>query len=71
MNETPDAPGNAVRELYAALWRFAEGARGQLLGATALLTASQLVKLTLPYLAGQATSCSAATCAAPGAGSPR
>ncbi|MDM0119599.1 ABC transporter ATP-binding protein [Variovorax arabinosiphilus] len=54
MNETPDAPGGAVRELYAALWRFAEGARGQLLGATALLTASQLVKLTLPYLAGQA-----------------
>lgn len=48
------APGNAVRELYAALWRFAEGARGQLLGATALLTGSQLVKLTLPYLAGQA-----------------
>ena len=54
MKETSDAPGNAVRELYAALWRFAEGARGQLLGATALLTASQLVKLTLPYLAGQA-----------------
>jgi len=47
-------PGTAVRELYAALWRFAEGARGQLLGATALLTASQLIKLTLPYLAGQA-----------------
>lgn len=50
----PPVPGNAVRELYAALWRFAEGARGQLLGATALLTASQLVKLTLPYLAGRA-----------------
>ena len=54
MKETAAAPGNAVRELYAALWRFAEGARGQLAGATALLTASQLVKLTLPYLAGQA-----------------
>ena len=49
-----NAPGNAARELYAALWRFAEGVRGQLLGATALLTTSQVVKLTLPYLAGQA-----------------
>ncbi|MGJ7493187.1 ABC transporter ATP-binding protein [Variovorax sp. ZT4R33] len=48
------APGNAIRELYAALWRFAEGVRGQFLGATAMLTASQLIKLTLPYLAGQA-----------------
>jgi ABC-type multidrug transport system fused ATPase/permease subunit len=47
-------PGNAIRELYAALWHFAEGARGQLLAATALLAASQLIRLTLPYLAGQA-----------------
>ncbi|MFM9923136.1 ABC transporter ATP-binding protein [Variovorax sp. H27-G14] len=37
-----------------ALWHFAEGARGQLLGATALLASSQLIRLVLPYLAGQA-----------------
>jgi ABC-type multidrug transport system fused ATPase/permease subunit len=47
-------PGNAIRELYEALWHFAAGARGQLLGATALLASSQLIRLTLPYLAGQA-----------------
>ncbi|WP_280816381.1 ABC transporter ATP-binding protein [Variovorax sp. TBS-050B] len=47
-------PGRAIRELYAALWHFAEGARLQLLGATALLGVSQLIRLALPYLAGQA-----------------
>ncbi len=50
----PISPGNAIRQLYAALWHFAEGARGQLLGATALLASSQLIRLVLPYLAGQA-----------------
>jgi len=49
-----DDPRNAMFELYAALWHFAAGARGQLLGATALLASSQLIRLTLPYLAGQA-----------------
>jgi ABC-type multidrug transport system fused ATPase/permease subunit len=49
-----NAPGNAIRELYAALWHSAAGARGQFLGATALLGASQIIRLTLPYLAGQA-----------------
>jgi ATP-binding cassette subfamily B protein len=49
-----DDPRNAMLELYAALWHFAAGARGQLLGATALLATSQLIRLTLPYLAGQA-----------------
>ncbi|MGJ7613449.1 MULTISPECIES: ABC transporter ATP-binding protein [unclassified Variovorax] len=48
------APGNAIRELYVALWHFAAGARGQLLGATGLLACSQLIRLALPYLAGQA-----------------
>ncbi|ODU11969.1 MAG: multidrug ABC transporter ATP-binding protein [Variovorax sp. 67-131] len=43
-----------MRELYAALWHFAAGARAQLLGATALLASSQLIRLALPYLAGQA-----------------
>ena len=51
--ETND-PANAIRALYAALWHFAAGARGQLLGATALLASSQLIRLALPYLAGQA-----------------
>lgn len=48
------APTQAIGELYGALWRHAEGARGQLLGATALLTSSQLLRLALPWLAGQA-----------------
>jgi len=48
------APGNAVRELYAALWYYAEGARPQMLSATALLTGSQLLRLTMPWLAAQA-----------------
>ena len=52
--ENKNDPGNAIRELYAALWHFAAGARGQLLGATALLATSQLIRLALPYLAGQA-----------------
>jgi ABC-type multidrug transport system fused ATPase/permease subunit len=48
------APGNAIRELYGALWHYAEGARPQLLAATALLTGSQLLRLTMPWLAAQA-----------------
>ncbi|VTU30226.1 ABC transporter ATP-binding protein [Variovorax sp. RA8] len=50
----PLSPTRAIGELYGALWRHAEGARGQLLGATGLLTSSQLLRLTLPWLAGQA-----------------
>ncbi|WP_447774565.1 ABC transporter ATP-binding protein [Variovorax boronicumulans] len=49
-----ESPGRAIRALYAALWHFAAGARAQLLGATALLASSQLIRLSLPYLAGQA-----------------
>ncbi|WP_038212812.1 ATP-binding cassette domain-containing protein [Xenophilus azovorans] len=45
---------NAVLAMYRALWRHAEGVRGALLGAAALLGGSQLVRLTLPWLAGQA-----------------
>ena len=48
------APGNAIRELYGALWHYAEGVRPQLLAATALLTGSQLLRLTMPWLAAQA-----------------
>ncbi|RZL56754.1 MAG: ABC transporter ATP-binding protein [Variovorax sp.] len=47
-------PGNAIRELYGALWHYAASARRQLLGATALLTTSQLMRLAMPWLAGQA-----------------
>lgn len=48
------SPGQAVRELYAALWRHAEGMRGTLVAAMSLLGASQLVRLAMPWLAGQA-----------------
>ncbi len=47
-------PGVAVRELYAALWRFAEGARGHLVTALGLLGTSQLIRLAMPWLAAQA-----------------
>ena len=56
-NAAAAAPGHAMGamgELYGALWRYAEGKRGQLLGATALLTGSQLLRLTMPWLAAQA-----------------
>ena len=51
---SPGSSGNAFAELYRALWRFAEGARAQFVGGTVLLTTSQLLRLTLPWLAGQA-----------------
>ena len=40
--------------LYRHLWHFARGARLQLALATTLLVTSQLLKLGVPYLAGQA-----------------
>ncbi len=40
--------------LYRHLWHFAHGARLRLLLATALLVSSQVLKLGVPYLAGQA-----------------
>lgn len=46
--------GRAALVLYRALWRYAEGARRQLMGAVALLSSAQLVKLTLPWLASHA-----------------
>lgn len=48
------APGHPIRELYGALWHYAAGARHQFLGATALLTSSQLLRLAMPWLAAQA-----------------
>lgn len=48
------APTTAVRELYGALWRHAEGVRQQLVGAMSLLGLAQVVRLAVPWLAGQA-----------------
>src|SRR6218665_1719029 len=50
----PSTPAHTARELYAALWRHAEGARGQLAGSMALLGGAQLVRLVMPWLAAQA-----------------
>jgi ABC-type multidrug transport system fused ATPase/permease subunit len=55
----PDQPGKPEVQpsyalLYRHLWRFAAGARIRLLLATTLLVSSQLLKLGVPYLAGQA-----------------
>lgn len=46
--------GSAARELYRALWRHAEGSRAQMFCAAAMLSASQLALLAMPWLAGQA-----------------
>jgi ABC-type multidrug transport system fused ATPase/permease subunit len=46
--------GSAARELYRALWHHASGVRAQLLGAAGLLSAAQLLRLTMPWLAAQA-----------------
>ena len=45
--------GSAARDLYRALWRHADGVRTQLLGAAGLLSAAQLLRLTMPWLAAQ------------------
>ncbi|VVD69218.1 ABC transporter ATP-binding protein [Pandoraea fibrosis] len=46
--------GSAARDLYRALWRHASGVRAHLLGAAGLLSAAQLLRLTMPWLAAQA-----------------
>ncbi|MBL8439073.1 MAG: ABC transporter ATP-binding protein [Zoogloeaceae bacterium] len=48
-----DRPVSLPR-LYAALWHHAAGVRHLILGAFAMLLASQLFKLAVPWLAGQA-----------------
>src|SRR5881398_1710188 len=40
--------------LYRGLWRYSDGARVALLAGAALLIASQLLRLLLPWFAGQA-----------------
>ncbi len=46
--------GGAARDLYRALWCHAVGARTPLLGAAGLLSAAQLMRLAMPWLAAQA-----------------
>lgn len=52
-NTTQVSP-TALRELYAQVWRHAEGARARFLFALSLLGSSQLLKLGLPWLTAQA-----------------
>jgi len=55
---TPASPavglGTAARDLYRALWRHAAGVRAHMLGAAGLLSAAQLLRLTMPWLASHA-----------------
>lgn len=53
IDQALDRP-QGIPHLYRELWRYAAGARGVLLGAFALLVGSQLFKLAVPWLAGQA-----------------
>ena len=53
MEQQLDRP-QGVFHLYRELWRYAAGARGILVGAFTLLIGSQLFKLAVPWLAGQA-----------------
>jgi len=57
-DSTPQPPaiglGSAARDLYRALWRHAHGVRAHMLGAAGLLSAAQLLRLTMPWLAAQA-----------------
>jgi len=46
--------GRAAQDLFRALWLHAAGVRAQLLGAAGLLSAAQLLRLTMPWLAAQA-----------------
>jgi len=45
---------SSIVDLYRQLWRYAAGARGWLILSSTLLVASQLLKLTVPWLAAQA-----------------
>ena len=48
------ATGAGMLKLYRAYWAFAAGRRLHIAGASALLVASQVVKLASPWLAAQA-----------------
>src|SRR5262245_23221339 len=49
-----ERPAVSIVELYAAIWRFAAGARMRYIFALLLLVASQSIKLLVPWLAAQA-----------------
>lgn len=56
MPPAPPAQTDAVSVafLYRSLWRYARGARGQLLASTGLLIGAQLLRLAVPWLSAQA-----------------
>ena len=45
---------SSIADLYRQLWRYAAGARGWLILSSTMLVASQVLKLTVPWLAAQA-----------------
>src|SRR5881296_804018 len=47
-------PGGSVAELYATLWRHAEGRRHKVVLFVVLLVLAQVVRLTIPWFFGQA-----------------
>ena len=48
------ATGAGMLKLYRAYWAFAAGRRLRIAGASALLVASQVIKLASPWFAAQA-----------------
>jgi ATP-binding cassette, subfamily B, bacterial len=50
----PLVPTVSVAQLYRQMWVYAAGARGRLMLSSAMLVASQLVKLFVPWLTAQA-----------------
>lgn len=50
----PIGLGSAARDLYRALWRHAAGVRAHMLGAAVLMSAAQLLRLTMPWMAAHA-----------------
>ena len=55
MNEAAALPeSSSFADLYRAIWHHARGVRGKLLSSTLMLTASQVVKLAVPWMAAQA-----------------
>ena len=50
----PPLPRHGMFGLYRAFWRFAAGHRMRVLASSALLVASQVVKLSVPFLTAQA-----------------
>jgi len=47
-------PRHGMFGLYRAFWRFAKGHRLRVLGSSGLLVASQIIKLSVPFLTAQA-----------------